>query len=310
MEKTAQIFVAGHTGLVGSAIVRKLRRAGYRRLLLPAHADLDLTDSRAVFRFFRAERPEYVFMAAGRVGGIMANVKSPADFIYENVLMAFNVIHQSFLGGVRKLLFLGSSCIYPRLAPQPIPESALLAGALEKTNAPYAVAKIAGVIACQSYHRQYGCNFISVMPTNLYGLNDRYDLETSHVIPALLRKFHEAKQNRAKEVTLWGTGKPRREFLHADDLADACMFLMQKYDRPEVINIGTGEDLSIRELAELMRDITGFTGRIAWDASKPDGTPRKVLDVSRIHALGWSHSIPLSEGLRSAYDWYWKREHA
>lgn len=310
MKKTAQIFVAGHTGLVGSAIVRKLRRAGYRRLLLPAHAELDLTDTRSVSRFFRAERPEYVFMAAGRVGGIMANVKSPADFIYENVLMAFNVIHQSFLGGVRKLLFLGSSCIYPRLAPQPIPESALLAGALEETNEPYAVAKISGVIACQSYRRQYGCNFISVMPTNLYGSTDHYDLETSHVIPALIRRFHEAKQNRAKEVMLWGTGKPRREFLHVDDLADACLFLMRKYDRPEVINIGTEEDLSIRELAELMRDITGFTGRIAWDASKPDGTPRKVLDVSRIHALGWSHSIPLSEGLRSAYDWYRKCAHA
>lgn len=304
MEPNARIYVAGHRGLVGSAIVRRLERDGYRNLLTRSHAELDLQDERAVAAFFEAERPDYVFLAAARVGGIHANNAYPADFLRDNLQIQTNVIDAAYRAGCKKLLFLGSSCIYPKHAPQPIKEEYLLTGPLEPTNEWYAIAKIAGIKMCQAYRRQYGFLAISVMPTNLYGPNDNFDLKTSHVLPALIRKFHEAKESGADSVTVWGTGSPRREFLHVDDLADACLFLMRHYDDDALINVGCGADLEIRELAELIRGIVGFEGRIEYDTSKPDGTPRKLLDISRIRALGWSARIPLDEGIRNTYAWF------
>lgn len=301
MERGARIYVAGHRGLVGSALVRRLRAAGFENLLLRSHSELDLLSQAAVRDFFAVERPDYVFLAAAKVGGIHANDTYPADFLHENLLIESHIIHESRLAGVRKLLFLGSSCIYPKLAPQPIPEDALLAGPLEPTNEGYALAKIAGIKLCQTCNRQYGTNFISVMPTNLYGPGDNFDLETSHVLPAMIRKFHDAKAGGAPFVTLWGTGTPRREFLHVDDLADACLFLMERHDGSRVVNIGTGEDLTIAELAEKVRAAVGYEGEIRWDASRPDGTPRKLLDVSTLHGLGWRHKIELDEGIRRTY---------
>lgn len=304
MEPNARIYVAGHRGLVGSAIVRRLERDGYRNLLTRSHAELDLQDERAVAAFFEAERPDYVFLAAARVGGIHANNAYPADFLRDNLQIQTNVIDAAYRAGCKKLLFLGSSCIYPKHAPQPIKEEYLLTGPLEPTNEWYAIAKIAGIKMCQAYRRQYGFPAISLMPTNLYGPNDNFDLQTSHVLPALIRKFHEAKESGANSVTVWGTGSPRREFLHVDDLADACLFLMRHYDDDALINVGCGADLEIRELAELIRGIVGFEGRIEYDTSKPDGTPRKLLDISRIRALGWSARIPLDEGIRNTYAWF------
>lgn len=301
MERNARIFVAGHRGMVGSAIVRRLEALGYSNLICRTSAELDLRNQDAVARFFEEEKPEYVFLAAAKVGGIQANNIYRADFIYENLMIQNNVIHQAYRQKVRKLLFLGSSCIYPKMAPQPLKEEYLLTGLLEYTNEPYAIAKIAGIKMCESYRLQYGCDFISVMPTNLYGPNDNYDLGNSHVLPALLRKFHEAKAEGRPQVVVWGSGTPKREFLHADDLARACLFLMENYSEPGLINIGTGVDLSIRELAEMMARVTGFKGEIVWDSSKPDGTPRKLMDVSRIHSLGWHHDIELEEGIRSVY---------
>lgn len=302
MQKQEKIFVAGHRGMVGSAIVRKLKKEGFENLVLRTSAELDLRNQQAVADFFETEKPDFVFLAAAKVGGIVANNTYRADFIYENLAIQNNVIHQSYKAGVKKLLFLGSSCIYPRLAPQPIKEEYLLTGELEQTNEPYAIAKIAGLKMCESYHRQYGCRFISVMPTNLYGPNDNYDLNNSHVLPALIRKFYEAVEQHKPEVAIWGSGKPKREFLHVDDLADASFFLMQNYDGEWALNIGTGEDISIAELAELIKNISGFNGKLVFDASKPDGTPRKLLDVSRIHSLGWKHSIHLEEGIRSIWN--------
>lgn len=302
MQKQDKIFVAGHRGMVGSAIVRKLKKEGYNNLLLRTSSELDLRNQQAVTAFFESEKPYYVFLAAAKVGGIVANNTYRADFIYENLAIQNNVIHQSYKAGVKKLLFLGSSCIYPRMAPQPIREEYLLTGELEQTNEPYAIAKIAGLKMCESYHRQYGCQFISVMPTNLYGPNDNYDLNNSHVLPALIRKFYEAVEQHKPEVTVWGSGKPRREFLHVDDLADACYFLMQHYSGEWALNIGTGEDISIAELAGLIKNISGFNGTLVFDSSKPDGTPRKLLDVSRIHSLGWKHRIGLEEGIRSIWN--------
>ncbi len=304
MEKNSKIFVTGHRGLVGAALVRALEKAGYHNLVLRTHTELDLLDQHAVRVFFEKEKPEYVFLAAAKVGGIMANKTHPADFIRDNLAIELNTIDAAHKSGVKKLLFLGSSCIYPKFATQPIPESELLTGPLEETNRAYALAKISGIVMCQSYNEQYGTDFISVMPTNLYGPQDNFDLETSHVLPALLRKFHEAKEAGAHTVTLWGTGSAQREFLHVDDLADACLFLMNTYDESDIVNIGTGEDLSIKELAERIRDVVGYTGAIAWDSSKPDGTPRKLLDVSKLHALGWHHTTSLEEGLKSTYQWY------
>ncbi len=306
MEKNAKIYVAGHRGLVGSAILRALQAAGYENFILRTREELNLLDSARVHAFFEKEKPDYVFLAAAKVGGIMANNTYPADFIYENLTVQTNVIHAAFQSKVKKLLFLGSSCIYPRLAPQPIKEEYFLTGPLEPTNEPYAVAKIAGIMTCQSYNRQYGTDFISVMPTNLYGPNDNFDLENSHVLPALIRKFHEAETSGKKEIALWGTGSARREFLHVDDAARACVFLMENYDKSEIINIGTGEDISIKELAELIARIAGFSGKIKWDATKPDGMPRKLLNVGKLHALGWKHSIPLAQGIKQTYDWYRK----
>lgn len=304
MEKDAHIFVAGHRGLVGSALVRALESAGYTNLITRTRAQLDLLDQHAVANFFATERPAYVFDAAAKVGGIMANKTSPAEFLYENLQIQNNIIHNAHIHGVKKLLFLGSSCIYPKHAEQPIKEEYLLTGLLEPTNEAYAIAKIAGIKMCQNYHRQHGSNFISVMPTNLYGPNDNFDLETSHVLPALIRRFHEAKEAGDPSVTLWGSGTPRREFLHVDDLASACMHLMNTYDDPNIINIGTGEDTPIKDLAELIRDVVGYTGHIEWDTEKPDGTPRKLLDVSRLHALGWNHTIELPEGVSATYAWF------
>lgn len=304
MDKGAKIYVAGHRGLVGSAILRRLRVEGYENLVVRTRQELDLTDQRAVNRFFEEERPEYVFLAAAKVGGILANATYPGDFIRENLLIQTNVIDAAHRYGVKKLLFLGSSCIYPKFAPQPMKEEYLLTGPLEPTNEAYAVAKIAGIKMVQAYRRQYGFRGISLMPTNLYGPGDNFDLETSHVIPALLRKFHEAKEAGRKEVVVWGTGTPRREFLHVDDLADACIFLMRHYDEEEIINVGVGEDISIRELAELIARVVGFNGEIVYDTSKPDGTPRKLLDVSRLFALGWRPRISLEEGLRQTYEWF------
>ncbi|MFZ2167337.1 MAG: GDP-L-fucose synthase [Minisyncoccia bacterium] len=304
MNKDAKIFVAGHQGLVGSALVRALTAAGYRDLILRTRAELDLFDQPAVRTFFEKEKPEYAFLAAAKVGGIMANKTAPADFIRENLAIELNSIDAAYRNGVKKLLLLGSSCIYPRLAAQPIPESELLSGPLEETNRAYAIAKIAGIELCQSYNKQYDTNYISVMPTNLYGPNDNFDLESSHVLPALLRKFHEAKKHDEPSVTVWGTGSALREFLHVDDLASACLFLMNTYDETDIVNIGTGEDLSIKELTGSIRSIVGYKGEIVWDTTKPDGTPRKLLDVSKLHALGWHHQIPLMEGLKTTYEWY------
>ncbi len=287
--------------MVGSAIVRKLQAEGHERLLLRTGRELDLRRQDEVEAFFHRERPDYVFLAAAKVGGILANNTYRAAFLYDNLMIQSNVIDAAYRNGVKKLLFLGSSCIYPKMAPQPLKEEYLLTGLLEPTNEPYAIAKIAGIKMCDAYRSQYGCSFISVMPTNLYGPNDNYDLLNSHVLPALIRKFHEARRDGAQEVSLWGTGKPRREFLHVDDLADACCFLMQSFDEPGFVNIGAGEDIAILDLALLIREITGFTGRISHDYTKPDGTPQKLLDVGKLHGLGWRHRIPLEQGIRSVY---------
>jgi GDP-L-fucose synthase len=303
-----KIFVAGHRGLVGSAIVRRLRADGFDNLLLRPRSELDLSDQAAVNRFFEEERPDYVFFAAAMVGGILANNTFPADFIRDNLSVALNVIDAAYRSGVQKLLFLGSSCIYPKFAPQPMKEEYLLTGELEPTNEPYAVAKIAGIKLCQSYNRQYGTRFISAMPTNLYGPGDNFDLQSSHVLPALLRKVHDAKLAGAAAVEVWGSGTPRREFMHVDDLADACLFLMQEYDGPEIVNVGVGEDVSIREVAEMIRTVVGYPGELAFDPTKPDGTPRKLLDVSKLTALGWRASIGLREGIERTYDWYLEHE--
>ena len=301
MEKESKIYVAGHRGMVGSAIVRKLTSLGYTNLLTRTSSDLDLRNQQKVAEFFEVEKPEYVFLAAAKVGGIVANNTYRADFLYENLAIQNNIIHGSYLNKVKKLMFLGSSCIYPKLAPQPLKESYLLSGYLEQTNEPYAIAKIAGIKMCEAYRAQYGCNFISVMPTNLYGTNDNYDLVNSHVLPAMIRKLHEAKEKGASEMTLWGTGSPMREFLHADDLAEACLFLMENYNEAELVNIGTGEDVTIKKLADLVKQIVGFQGEIVWDSSKPDGTPRKLMDVSKLHGLGWHHKIALEDGIKLAY---------
>ena len=308
MEKESKIYVAGHRGLVGAAIVRRLREEGYGNLVMRTSRELDLREQGAVREFFERERPEYVFLAAAKVGGILANDTWPADFLYQNLMIEANVIESARLSGVKKLLFLGSTCIYPRMAPQPLKEEYLLTGPLETTNEWYAVAKIAGIKLCQACQRQYGSKFISAMPTNLYGPEDNFDLESSHVMPALIRKFHEAKINRAPAVTVWGTGKPLREFLHVDDCAAACLFLMQHYDGEEIVNIGVGEDLSIAELAELVSKVVGFTGKIVYDADKPDGTPRKLVDVTRINGLGWRAGIPLEAGIRMTYEWFLENE--
>ena len=301
MEKESKIYVAGHRGMVGSAIVRKLTSLGYTNLLTRTSTELDLRNQQQVADFFDVEKPEFVFLAAAKVGGIVANNTYRADFLYENLAIQNNIIHGSYLNKVKKLMFLGSSCIYPKLAPQPLKESYLLSGYLEQTNEPYAIAKIAGIKMCEAYRAQYGCNFISVMPTNLYGTNDNYDLVNSHVLPAMIRKFHEAKDKGASEMTLWGTGSPMREFLHADDLAEACFFLMENYNESELVNIGTGEDVTIKNLAALVKQIVGFKGEIIWDTSKPDGTPRKLMDVSKLHGLGWHHKIALEDGIKLAY---------
>ncbi len=304
MEAGATIYVAGHRGLVGSAITRRLRTAGYSRVLAAGHGELDLRDQAAVNAWFQSNRPDYVFLAAGTVGGIMANSTRPAEFIYDNMMIHATVVHAAYLCGTKKLLYLGSSCIYPREASQPMNENALLTGALEPTNEPYAIAKIAGIKLCESYRRQYGCNFISAMPTNLYGSGDNFDLQYAHVMPAMIRRFHEAKLAGLDSITIWGTGKARREFLHVDDLADACLFLMRGYDELQHINVGTGEDLSIRELAELVREVVHPAAALRFDTSKPDGSPRKLLDVSKLHGLGWRHTIALKDGIRSTYAWY------
>jgi len=304
LEKNTKIYVAGHRGMVGSAIYRKLEKEGYNNIVVKTSAELDLRDQQAVALFFSKEKPEYVFLAAAKVGGIIANNTYRADFLYENLAIQNNVIHQSYLNGVTKLMFLGSSCIYPKLAPQPLKEDYLLTGLLEETNEPYAIAKIAGIKMCDAYRAQYGCNFISVMPTNLYGYNDNYHPQNSHVLPALIRKFDEAKKSNASTVTIWGSGMPMREFLFADDLADACYFLMQNYNEPNLINIGTGEDLTIKDLALLIKNVVGFEGELTFDSSKPDGTPRKLMDVSKLHNLGWKHQIELEEGLKLAYQDY------
>jgi GDP-L-fucose synthase len=301
---SSRIFVAGHRGLVGSAVIRRLKADGFAQILTATREQLDLRDQAAVNYWFRANRPEFVFLVAGTVGGILANSTRPAEFIYDNMMIHATVVHAAHLFGARKLLYLGSSCIYPRECPQPIKEEYLLTAPLEQTNEPYAVAKIAGIKLCQAYRRQYGCDFISAMPTNLYGPFDNFDLTSSHVLPALIRRFHDAKVEGRAEVTIWGTGTPRREFLHVDDLADACLFLMRSYDAPEHINVGTGEDLTIRELAELVREIVHPGARIAQDVSKPDGPPRKLLDVGRLKALGWMHRIGLREGIATAYAWF------
>ncbi len=301
MEKAAKIYIAGHRGMVGSAIFRKLEKEGYTNLLVRTSLELDLRDQQMVSDFFLQEKPEYVFLAAAKVGGIIANNTFRADFLFENLSIQNNVIHQSYLNGVKKLMFLGSSCIYPKHAPQPLKEEYLLTGLLETTNEPYAIAKIAGIKMCEAYRSQYGCNFISVMPTNLYGWNDNYHPKNSHVLPALIRKFHEAKLNSADHVTILGTGSPRREFLFSDDLANACYYLMQKYDEKEMINVGTGEDITIRELALLIQKIIGFEGDLVFDPSQPDGTPRKLLDVSKLHNKGWKHQIGLEQGIRIVY---------
>jgi GDP-L-fucose synthase len=302
MNKDSKIYIAGHRGMVGSAIMRKLQKEGFSNLVVRTSKELDLRNQVAVANFFETEKPEYVFMAAAKVGGIVANNTYRADVIYENLMIQNNVIHQSYINGVKKLMFLGSSCIYPKLAPQPLKEEYLLTGVLEATNEPYAIAKIAGIKMCEAYRAQYGCNFISVMPTNMYGPNDNYDLNNSHVLPALIRKFHEAKMNKSEVVEIWGTGSPKREFMHVDDLADACFFLMQSYSEPEFVNIGVGEDISIKDLALMVKDIVGFEGELSFNTSKPDGTPRKLMDVSKLHNLGWKHKIELKDGINAVYE--------
>jgi len=308
MKKGSKIYIAGHHGLVGSAIVRKLMDSGYENLVVRTREELDLVRQERVEEFFDQERPEYVFLAAAKVGGIWANSTFPAEFIYGNLVIQTNIIHASYLYEAKRLLFLGSSCIYPKNCPQPMKEEHLLSGYLEPTNEPYAVAKIAGIKMCQSYNRQYGTQFISVMPTNLYGPGDNFDLKTSHVLPALIRKFHEAKMGGDKSVEVWGTGTPRREFLYVDDLADACLFLMNRYEGNDIINVGVGKDQSIRELAEMISKIVGFEGDLRFDHTKPDGTPLKLLDVSKLIALGWQAQMPLMEGLEKAYRWYFEQQ--
>ena len=306
IDKSEKIFVAGHRGLVGSALIRRLETEGFNNLPKRDRSQLDLGDERAVQNFFAHEKPAVVIFAAAKVGGIKANNDYPVEFLLDNLRIQNNIISSAYETGVGKLLFLGSSCIYPKFAPQPIPEAALLSGPLEPTNEAYAIAKIAGIKLCQSYAREYGANFTSAMPTNLYGPNDNFDLETSHVLAALLRKAHEAKTSGARELIVWGSGKPRREFLHVDDLASACLFLLEHYDSPEIINVGCGKDISICELAELICDVVGFDGELVWDATKPDGTPRKLLDVSKLHNLGWRATIPLPDGIAQTYDWFLK----
>ncbi len=304
MEKNAKIYVAGHHGLVGSGIMRSLERHGYENIIVRTHRELDLRDQEQVNRFFEEEKPEYVFLAAAKVGGIWANSQAPADFCYDNLMISANVIHAAYEHHVKKLLFLGSSCIYPKMAPQPIKEEYLLTGALEPTNEGYALAKISGMQMCKFYRRQYGCDFISAMPTNLYGINDNFDLNSSHVLPAMIRKFHEAKVQNKPEVVLWGTGKVLREFLYVDDLADALVFLMNHYSDESHVNIGTGEDLSIHDLALTVKEVVGYQGEIVYDSSKPDGTPRKLLDVSLLHRIGWHHQVGLRQGIEEVYAWY------
>ncbi|MBX2840272.1 MAG: GDP-L-fucose synthase [Flammeovirgaceae bacterium] len=302
MDKNAKIYIAGHRGMVGSALLRKLKKEGYSNLVYRKSAELDLRNQQAVTDFFQAEKPDYVILAAAKVGGINANNIYRAEFLYDNLMIQNNIIHQSYLNGVKKLLFLGSSCIYPKMAPQPLKEEYLLTGVLEPTNEPYAIAKIAGIKMCEAYRSQYDCNFISAMPTNLYGPNDNYDLANSHVLPALLRKFHTAKINNAESVEIWGSGSPKREFLHVDDLADACFYLLLNYNESELVNVGTGEDISIKDLALLIKETVGFNGELTFDSSKPDGTPRKLMDVSKLHGVGWKHRISLEEGVKSVYE--------
>jgi GDP-L-fucose synthase len=301
MDSNSKIYIAGHKGMVGSALVRNLKAHGFNNLILKTRAELDLRIQKDVIEFFATEKPEYVFLAAAKVGGIQANNTYRADFIYENLMVQNNIIHSAYKNKVKKLMFLGSSCIYPKLAPQPLKEEYLLTGALEYTNEPYAIAKIAGIKMCESYHLQYGCDFISVMPTNLYGPNDNYDLNNSHVLPALLRKFHDAKENNQPQVTVWGSGTPLREFMHADDMADACVHLMNNYTGEKFVNVGVGSDISIKDLAQLIKKVVGYTGEIIFDTSKPDGTPRKLMDVSFLHSLGWTHKINLEQGIRGVY---------
>ena len=301
MQKQDKIYIAGHRGMVGSAIMRQLLHDGFENIIVRTSAELDLRNQESVARFFADEQPDYVFLAAAKVGGIIANNTYRAEFIYDNLMIETNLIHYAYKSGVKKLMFLGSSCIYPKMAPQPLKEEYLLSGYLEQTNEPYAIAKIAGIKMCDAYREQYGCNFISVMPTNLYGPNDNYNLTTSHVLPALIRKFSEAKEKGTSKVTVWGSGTPKREFLFADDLADACVFLMKTYNEPGLVNVGVGEDLTIKELAELIKDVTGFEGDIVFDSSKPDGTPRKLMDVTKLHSLGWRHRISLRKGIEMAY---------
>ena len=301
MEKKGKIYIAGHRGMVGSAIYRKLRKEGYDNFVTRTSTELDLRNQEDVKRFFKEEKPDYVFLAAAKVGGIIANNTYRAEFLYDNLQIQNNIIHNAYLNGVKKLMFLGSSCIYPKLAPQPLKEEYLLTGLLEPTNEPYAIAKIAGIKMCDAYRSQYGCNYISVMPTNLYGYNDNYHPQNSHVLPALIRRFHEAKESKAAAVTIWGTGSPKREFLFADDLAEACYYLMENYDEAGLVNIGTGEDISIKDLALLVQKITGYEGGLTFDTSKPDGTPQKLMDVTRLHAKGWKHTVDLEEGIQLAY---------
>jgi GDP-L-fucose synthase len=304
MNKSDKIFVAGHVGMLGSAMMRRLQAEGFSNIVTRDRSDLDLADESAVAKFLATERPTIVIVAAARVGGIKANNDFPVEFLLENLGIQNNVIRSAYESGVRKLLFVGSACIYPKFAPQPIPETSLLDGPLEPTNEAYAIAKIAGIKLCQAYSREYGANFISAMPTNLYGPNDNFDLETSHVLPALMRKAHEAKVRKDQKLIVWGTGKPRREFLHVDDLASACVLILEKYDSPEIINLGCGEDISIRELAELICDVVGFDGELDWDTTKPDGTPRRLLDVTKLRALGWKPAIPLRDGIARTYEWF------
>ncbi len=302
MDKKEKIFIAGHTGLVGSSLVRQFKQQGYSNLVCADVSNLDMTNTASVNEFFTSEHPDYVFLAAAKVGGIHANNTYPADFIFINLMIETNIIHACYTHGVKKLLFLGSSCIYPKLAPQPMKEEHLLSGKLEPTNEPYAVAKIAGITMCQSYNRQYGTNFISVMPTNLFGIGDNYHPENSHVLPALIRRFHEAKENKSPSVAIWGTGTPKREFLYSEDLADACIYLMNNYNDGSIVNIGTGIEVTIKELALTVKDVLGYTGDIEFDSSKPDGTPRKLLDCTKLHSLGWKHKITLKEGIAFAYE--------
>lgn len=310
MEKTSRIYVAGHRGMVGSAIARKLQREGFANIITKTSSELDLRSQDAVNAFFAAEKPEYVFLAAAKVGGIMANNTYRADFLYDNLMIEANIIHAAYLHKVTKLLFLGSSCIYPKMAPQPLKEEYLLSGLLEPTNEPYAIAKIAGIKLCEAYRDQYGCNFISAMPTNLYGPGDNYHLQNSHVLPALIRKFHEAKENNSAYVEIWGTGAPLREFMYADDVADACFFLMKNYNEKLFVNVGTGEEITIKELATMIKNTVGFEGEVRFDTSKPDGTPRKLMDSSRLHSFGWKHATSLNEGIEKAYTSFLKENYS